>query len=126
MSKVMFKTLQQHGSQSTFNFFTFNNLWVYILSFCFGFSMFFFAGYHFKLIICNTTTIESLDKERRLYEQHHCEAPYDIGVLRNIKSILGDNPILWLSPFHIDYEGDGCHYPLKSSNNYEVVASVDN
>jgi len=125
MSQTLFKTListqRQNGTYPPVTLGDFNLIWIYIISFCFGFAMMFFAGYHFKLIISNRTTLESMDKERRLYEQYHCY-PYDIGLLENIKSILGNNIWLWLSPFHPNYVGDGCHYPTRK---YQPVDNED-
>ncbi|KAG2375116.1 hypothetical protein C9374_010120 [Naegleria lovaniensis] len=119
MSKTLFNALKLQGTAkyAVISILQLNQIWIYIISFCFGFAMLFFAGYHLKLILFNTTTIESMEKERRLYDQHKCH-PYDIGVLNNVKSILGNNPLLWLSPFHVEYSGDGCHFPIHT---YELV-----
>ncbi|KAF0971699.1 hypothetical protein FDP41_009922 [Naegleria fowleri] len=123
MSKTLFNALKLQGTSkyAVISILQLNQIWIYIISFCFGFAMLFFAGYHLKLILFNTTTIESMDKERRLYDQHKCH-PYDIGVLNNVKSILGNNPLLWLSPFHVEYSGDGCHFPIHT---YQLAPNHD-
>jgi len=48
----------------------------------------------------------------------YVESPYDIGALRNFRSVLGRNPLLWLFPVW-NINGDGLHYetpetPLRS------------
>ncbi|CAG8550940.1 3858_t:CDS:2 [Ambispora gerdemannii] len=56
--------------------------------------------YHFYCVCSNMSTIESWEKEKvatmvRRGKIKEIKYPYDIGILANIKSILGDNPILW-------------------------------
>ncbi|CAG8469097.1 4137_t:CDS:10 [Ambispora leptoticha] len=71
--------------------------------------------YHFYCMCSNTTTIESWEKEKvatmvRRGKIKEIKYPYDIGLLANIKSILGDNPILWCMPQSI-IQG-GLSYPI--------------
>ncbi|KAJ1968054.1 Palmitoyltransferase [Dimargaris xerosporica] len=59
--------------------------------------------YHLWLLIDNTTTIETFEKDRikklvrrRIVSQ--LNYPYDVGFVGNIKQVLGPTPWLWLWP----------------------------
>jgi hypothetical protein len=78
----------------------------------------FFTIYHLWLLCNNTTTIESSEKDRvatlrqrgRIREVKY---PYNLGVLRNIQSVLGDNPLFWCWP--ANGKGDGLYYPTSTN-----------
>ncbi|KAJ1820171.1 Palmitoyltransferase [Coemansia sp. RSA 2675] len=61
------------------------------------------SGYHLYLVGNNTTTIESREKDRvaRLIKSKKCKPtpyPYDLGIVRNFKSVFGENMLLWWVP----------------------------
>ena len=43
--------------------------------------------------------------------------PFDIGFYRNICSVMGDNPLLWLWPQQA--RGDGLSFPVRSNTGKE-------
>ncbi|KAI8323993.1 zf-DHHC-domain-containing protein, partial [Martensiomyces pterosporus] len=66
--------------------------------------------YHIYLVGRNTTTIESREKERvaRLVRAKKCKPtpyPYDLGILRNFKSVFGERMALWWVPKHMAGSG---------------------
>jgi hypothetical protein len=72
-----------------------------------------FTIYHLWLLCNNTTTIESSEKDRvatmrRRGRIREVKYPYNLGVLANIKSVLGDNPLKWCWP--ANGNGDGLWY----------------
>ncbi len=93
----------------------FNLIWNYLICFFFGISLSLFLGYHIYLICYNSTTIEAMEKRskfERLYSSSH---PYNIGVMNNLKSVLGDNPLLWLLPTLRSVQGTGCEFPIADT-----------
>ncbi|KAJ2780795.1 Palmitoyltransferase [Coemansia javaensis] len=59
--------------------------------------------YHLYLVARNTTTIEAREKERvaKLVRSKKCPPtpyPYDLGILRNFRAVLGDSILLWWLP----------------------------
>ena len=81
---------------STFSFFCILGL--------FGF-LIWLAFLNWKLVFQNYTIIENADKDR--YPSSKSINIYDIGWYKNIKSVFGDNPLTWLSPFSANYNGEG-------------------
>ncbi|KIJ66242.1 hypothetical protein HYDPIDRAFT_86668 [Hydnomerulius pinastri MD-312] len=62
-----------------------------------------FSIYHFYSLIRNTTTIEGWEKDKaatlkRRGKIQEVKFPYNLGVRRNIASVLGSNPLLWCCP----------------------------
>ena len=43
--------------------------------------------------------------------------PFDVGFYRNICSVMGDNPLLWLWPQQA--RGDGLSFPVRSNTGKE-------
>ncbi|KAJ1917926.1 Palmitoyltransferase [Mycoemilia scoparia] len=91
-----------------------------ITNICLLFLVLMFVGalcvYHLFLVISNTTTIEKSEKKRveKLISKGHaapCEYPYDLGMMNNLKSVFGDNPLLWWLP--TPAKGDGLDFPIK-------------
>lgn len=77
------------------------------------------AIYQLVYVCTNTTTIESWEKQRlgSMIKQgllpRNTRYPYDLGVLRNLKSIFGDNILLWLWPLSktpTSYSEDGMQF----------------
>ncbi|KAH8924385.1 hypothetical protein BT69DRAFT_1194281, partial [Atractiella rhizophila] len=59
-----------------------------------------FSIYHLIGLLNNTTTIEGWEKDkvatlRRRGKIQSVKFPYDLGPLANIRSVLGDSPLLW-------------------------------
>ncbi|KAJ2273996.1 Palmitoyltransferase [Coemansia sp. RSA 370] len=72
--------------------------------------------YHLYLIAGNTTTIESREKDRvaKLIRNKKCQPtpyPYNLGILRNFKSIFGDSVLLWWLPRPM--AGSGLDFPIR-------------
>ncbi|CAG8478834.1 9062_t:CDS:2 [Acaulospora morrowiae] len=82
------------------------------------FSVGILSMYHFYCMWSNTTTIENWEKDKVLTMVRRGKIkevvfPYDIGILENVKSILGDNPLLWCWPQQI--KGNGLSFPISSN-----------
>ncbi|TRM66063.1 DHHC palmitoyltransferase-domain-containing protein [Schizophyllum amplum] len=76
-----------------------------------------FSIYHFYCLMSNSTTIEGQEKDRvatlvRRGKIQEVKFPYHIGRLNNIKSVLGDNPLLWCWPQPAP--GDGLTFPISN------------
>ncbi|KAI8097732.1 DHHC palmitoyltransferase-domain-containing protein [Halteromyces radiatus] len=74
------------------------------------------SGYHIYCITTNTTTIEGWEKGRSLTLKsmgtvHDVMYPYDMGVMNNIKFVLGRQPLLWFWPRQM--EGSGLSFPIN-------------
>ncbi|KAJ2507795.1 Palmitoyltransferase [Coemansia sp. RSA 2049] len=74
------------------------------------------SGYHVYLVGCNTTTIESREKDRvaRLIKAKKCKPapyPYDLGLLRNFNAVFGETPWLWWLP--VSAAGTGLDFPIS-------------
>ncbi|KAJ2298282.1 Palmitoyltransferase, partial [Coemansia sp. RSA 2706] len=72
--------------------------------------------YHLYLVARNTTTIESREKGRvaKLIRSKKCQPtpyPYDLGILRNFKSVFGDSVLLWWLPKRM--AGTGLDFPIR-------------
>lgn len=81
------------------------------------FILFLFQSYY---VATNITTIETYEKERmdKLVERGKLDAerakfPYDLGLFRNLRQILGPNPLLWLFPQKP--EGDGIAFEVNET-----------
>lgn len=73
-----------------------------------------FFAFHTWLISRNMTTIEfcaALSKEEG--GSWTTSSVYDLGLWRNLASVLGDNPLLWLFPVG-DPPGDGIHFRRRN------------
>jgi len=81
-----------------------------------------FSLYHFYGLISNTTTIENWEKDKvavmiRRGEVRQIRFPYDLGMRRNIESILGPNPLLWCYPGRTP--GSGLKFGLSNKDGEE-------
>ncbi|OWT41413.1 palmitoyltransferase PFA4 [Cryptococcus neoformans Bt1] len=77
-----------------------------------------FSIYHVYLACGNSTTIEGWEKDKvatliRRGKIKEVKYPYNIGIYKNIKSVLGPNPLLWLWPQKM--QGDGLSFPVNPS-----------
>jgi len=71
-----------------------------------------FFGFHAYLVTTNYTTIEFLEKRGCNPPPDHINR-YDLGLFRNLESVLGPNPLLWLLPVRWFNEGDGLAFELN-------------
>ncbi|KAK4687748.1 hypothetical protein P7C73_g2362, partial [Tremellales sp. Uapishka_1] len=75
-----------------------------------------FSMYHFYLACGNSTTIEGWEKDKvatliRRGKIKEVKYPYALGLVANLKSVLGPNPLLWLWPQAM--RGDGLSFPVN-------------
>jgi palmitoyltransferase len=80
-----------------------------------------FSLYHFNSLLGNTTTIEGWEKDKAAMLRRHgkieeVKFPYNLGVRRNIASILGNNPLLWCCP--TVPPGTGLKYQLSVADEH--------
>ncbi|WVR05338.1 hypothetical protein IAU60_002352 [Kwoniella sp. DSM 27419] len=83
-----------------------------------------FSMYHVYLACGNSTTIEGWEKDKvatlvRRGKIKEIKYPYNIGMFRNISSVLGSNPLLWLWPQKM--RGDGLSFPVNPDAGDEHV-----
>lgn len=81
-----------------------------------------FSLYHFHGLLANTTTIEGWEKDKaatlvRHGKLHEVKYPYDLGIWRNVTSVLGNNPFKWCCPSIP--QGQGLKYQLSSGDSVE-------
>jgi ribosomal protein L40E len=84
----------------------------YIMNLIFGVALVVFVIYHTKLILCGTTTLESLEKDYKMQQQHNGN-PYDLGFKRNWRAIFGENLFYWFIPTQRSVIGDGLKYETR-------------
>ncbi|RCH77981.1 Palmitoyltransferase [Rhizopus stolonifer] len=80
------------------------------------------TGYHTYCITTNTTTIEAWEKGRSLTfkgmgQIKNVKKPYDQGLYRNLKVVLGRYPLLWFLP--ISMVGTGIDFPVNMRRSNE-------
>lgn len=92
-----------------------------VLNFVLAFVVLFCVGilsiYHLYCMSRNQSSIESYERSKvktliRRGKVFPVPYPYDIGFYKNICSVLGNNPLLWLWPQKA--AGDGLTYPVRS------------
>ncbi|KAI9302543.1 DHHC palmitoyltransferase-domain-containing protein [Cunninghamella echinulata] len=81
------------------------------------FSVGILSGYHFYCLLVNQSTIEAWERSKvetliRRGKIPPFEYPFSVGIYRNICSVLGNNPLLWLIPSR-QVEGDGITFALQ-------------
>ncbi|GHJ84634.1 hypothetical protein NliqN6_1036 [Naganishia liquefaciens] len=77
-----------------------------------------FSLYHLYIAAGNSTTIEGWEKDRvatlvRRGKIKEIKYPYNLGFYRNLQSVLGPNPLLWLWPQSMS--GDGLSFPVSEA-----------
>ncbi|KAI8333115.1 DHHC palmitoyltransferase-domain-containing protein [Chlamydoabsidia padenii] len=85
-----------------------------IVLFCVGI----LGGYHFYCVARNQSSIEACERDKvetmiRRGKIPPFEYPFDLGVYKNICSVLGNNPLLWLWPNRQNTTCDGLSYPVQ-------------
>ncbi|KAI0640069.1 palmitoyltransferase PFA4 [Trametes polyzona] len=78
-----------------------------------------FSLYHFWALLGNSTTIEGWEKDKvatlvRRGRIREIKFPYNLGMRKNIESVLGANPLLWCCP--TVPPGNGLKYPLADGD----------
>ncbi|RPD57081.1 palmitoyltransferase PFA4 [Lentinus tigrinus ALCF2SS1-6] len=78
-----------------------------------------FSLYHFYSLMGNSTTIEGWEKDKvatlvRRGRIREIKFPYNLGVRRNIDSVLGPSPLMWCCP--TVPPGNGLKYPLADGD----------
>ncbi|KAK8869594.1 hypothetical protein IAR55_000161 [Kwoniella newhampshirensis] len=106
------RSYQQEPSLSDMLFLIFNFAACVPVWLCVGM----FSVYHIYLACGNSTTIEGWEKDKvatlvRRGKIKEIKYPYNIGFIKNIKSVLGPNPLLWLWPQKM--RGDGLSFPVN-------------
>ena len=110
----------QYNRQPHFILITFSFLFVGILSGV----IFVFFKFHVRLVINNSTTIESLEKENKNDNAKFNLSPYD-----NWIQVFGANKLLWLFPFVCESgrpEGDGLNWPVREIKLLETRNGTNN
>ncbi|KAM0755032.1 zf-DHHC-domain-containing protein [Meredithblackwellia eburnea MCA 4105] len=79
-----------------------------------------FSLFHFWSVGTNTTTIEGWEKDKvvtlkRKGKIRDFKYPYNLGIVSNFKSVLGDNPFFWCWPQKM--HGTGLKYPVAKGVN---------
>merc|ERR1719487_2882239 len=74
-----------------------------------------FSLFHLWSVVTNTTTIESWEKDRavslkRRGKIREYRYPYHLGYVRNVQTVLGENPLWWMWPQPTP--GDGLSFPV--------------
>ncbi|KAG8853134.1 Palmitoyltransferase [Tulasnella sp. 330] len=74
-----------------------------------------FSIYHFYCVCINSTTIEGWEKDKvatliRRGKIREIKFPYNLGTLVNIRTVLGDSPLLWCWPQPM--RGSGLSFPV--------------
>ncbi|KZO96328.1 zf-DHHC-domain-containing protein [Calocera viscosa TUFC12733] len=77
-----------------------------------------FSLYHFYLLATNTTTIEAWEKDKvamlvRRGRIEKIKFPYNLGLLQNMRYVLGASPLRWCVPSR-KVQGDGLSYPVEA------------
>ncbi|PFH52267.1 hypothetical protein AMATHDRAFT_140409 [Amanita thiersii Skay4041] len=122
ISKRLYDSLQLHYADETSNleliFIVLNYVaCIPVLLLVGGFSL-----YHFYLLSGNCTTIEGWEKDKvatmiRKGKLQEVKFPYNLGVRRNIDTILGPNPLLWCWPTRV--RGSGLKYEVSDGDDVE-------
>ncbi|KAH9849211.1 palmitoyltransferase PFA4 [Lenzites betulinus] len=78
-----------------------------------------FSLYHFYALLGNSTTIEGWEKDKvatlvRRGRIREIKFPYNLGMRKNIDSMLGSNPMMWCCP--TVPQGNGLKYPLAQGD----------
>lgn len=97
----------------------------FVFSYVFTFLLMFLVGYfiyfHFKLVLTGLTTIEFKEQLTKKFTV----SPYNLGFLKNITTVFGPNPFIWMVPFinYVPHEGVIYDYDpeklVKGSKEYE-------
>jgi len=91
-----------------------NPLIVLIMAVVFGFGLFAFFVTHFRLMMENQTTIESMTNSTN-------NNIYNVGIKANIKQVLGENYFLWFLPIRNKNGLDGLTFPERVNDETRLL-----
>ena len=83
----------------------------YVAIFVFSVVITMFLKFHLKLVLDNSTTIESLDQDHK-----NDNAKFNVGKRQNWEQVFGSEPLLWFFPFPTKRgrpDGDGLSWKIK-------------
>ncbi|CAJ0834210.1 553_t:CDS:2 [Entrophospora sp. SA101] len=88
------------------------------------FSVGILSMYHFYCMLSNTTTIENWEKDKVLMMVRKGKIkevvfPYDVGVLANLQSVLGNNILFWCYPQQTI--GSGIKFPISNEADPTII-----
>lgn len=94
---------------------TFATIFTAIFGLAFAIGVLALGGYHIGLIKNNSSTIDSQRDDSLEWfseaSQAHVRMTYNLGSFaRNLRSIMGPSPWMWVLPIDVDL-GDGIHFP---------------
>ena len=116
------KLFKQHVKYSEIIHFGFVIIcYIAILVFTFIISM--FLKFHLKLVLNNSTTIESLDQEHKIEN-----TKFNIGKRQNWEQVFGTEPLLWFFPLPTKSgrpEGDGLTWKVNNPIGDSGIKSND-
>ena len=87
-------------------------VFAYVLCCILAFLITLFSIFHLWLVTNQYTTIEFREKKfsSDLFKER---SPYDLGTYKNLQSILGKSPLVWLNPCYRNLEGDGLQFEVR-------------
>ena len=83
----------------------------YVAIFIFSIIISMFLKFHIKLVLDNSTTIESLDTDHK-----NDNAKFNVGKRQNWEQVFGSDPLFWFFPFPTKRgrpDGDGLSWKIK-------------
>ncbi|CAJ1458577.1 unnamed protein product [Effrenium voratum] len=83
-----------------------------------------FLLFHTWLIIRNMTTIEFCASFAKTPDEKPYENPYDVGIYRNLCSVLGSSPLVWWAPVG-GPAGDGISFPRRGLPEYYMLSDEE-
>ena len=95
----------------------------YIAVFIFSIIISMFFKFHIKLVLNNSTTIESLDTEHKKDNEK-----FNLGPAANWEQVFGTDPLFWFFPFSTNRgrpDGDGLTWKTKESSTLESNIKVE-
>ncbi|KAJ1880926.1 palmitoyltransferase for Vac8p [Coemansia sp. S17] len=107
-----------------------NFIFLLIMSCVFALALLMFAAYHVYLLLTNTTTIESYEKNNYRVEarQRGTRAKYvnlfDMGPRKNFIQVFGSSWFMWLVPTNTAM-GDGMRFPISFEGYNELRQNID-
>ena len=95
----------------------------YLAVFIFSIIITMFFKFHVKLVLNNSTTIESLDVEHKKDNDK-----FNIGQRQNFEQVFGSDPLLWFIPLPTKRgrpEGDGLTWKTNENSTLDSNIKVD-
>ena len=96
----------------------------YIAVFIFSIIISMFLKFHIKLVLDNSTTIESLDNEHK-----DENAKFNVGKRQNWEQVFGSEPLFWFFPFPTKRgrpEGDGLTWKINEQIGDNGIKIIEN